>query len=79
MKIGNVEIGVKWLIVSVVAVVFLTLAAWCAPFVLGGAAGSDVVYVYPGMDRGALAASLREQLGDYGGREIGRASCRERV
>ena len=68
MKIGNVEIGVKWLIVSVVAVVFLTLAAWCAPFVLGGAAGSDVVYVYPGMDRGALAASLREQLGDYGGR-----------
>lgn len=68
MKIGNVEIGVKMLIVSAVGVVLVALAAWCAPFVLTGAADGDVVYVYPGMDRGALSASLREQLGDYGGR-----------
>ena len=64
MKIGNVEIGVKMLIVSAVGVVLVALAAWCAPFVLTGAADGDVVYVYPGMDRGALSASLKEQLGD---------------
>ncbi|MGM9803837.1 MAG: endolytic transglycosylase MltG [Muribaculaceae bacterium] len=68
MKIGNVEIGVKWLIVSVVAVVLIVMAAWSAPFVFSGAAEGDVVYVYPDMDRDAFSANIKAQLGDFGGR-----------
>lgn len=68
MKIGNVIISAKVLIISIVGAIVLIVAGWGLPFVVSGAGESRTIYIYPGTSTSALRASLSEDMGAFGDR-----------